>query len=55
MKSVSQRLVHMREKFYVVCEVCKENLGDYRPFFAQKHLTKYSDHKEYSVKVKMQR
>jgi hypothetical protein len=36
---------------YVICDVCKENLGDYRPFFAQEHLKKYPTHKKYNVLV----
>jgi hypothetical protein len=34
---------------YVVCGVCGENLGVHRPHFAQEHLKKYSDHKQYRV------
>jgi hypothetical protein len=34
---------------YVVCGVCRENLGVHRPYFAQPHLRKYPDHKKYNV------
>jgi hypothetical protein len=34
---------------YVVCDVCGENLGEHRPYFAQEHLRKYPDHMKYSV------
>ena len=34
---------------YVVCGVCGENLGVHRPYFAQEHLRKYPDHKQYRV------
>ncbi len=34
---------------YVVCGVCAENLGAHKPYFAQEHLRKYPDHKQYRV------
>jgi hypothetical protein len=34
---------------YVVCGVCGENLRVHRPYFAQEHLRKYPDHKQYRV------
>jgi hypothetical protein len=35
---------------YVICDVCGENLGEHRPYFAKEHLRKYPNHKSYSVK-----
>lgn len=38
---------------YVLCDTCGENLGDYRPFFAEGHLKEYPEHKQgFSVLVK---
>jgi hypothetical protein len=34
---------------YVVCGVCGKNLGVHRSYFAQEHLRKYPDHKQYRV------
>jgi hypothetical protein len=34
---------------YVICDVCKENLGDHEPYFAQEHLQKNPDHRKYIV------
>jgi hypothetical protein len=34
---------------YVTCDVCGENLGDHKPYFAKEHLQKNPDHRKYSV------
>jgi hypothetical protein len=39
----------MASNEYVVCDVCGENLGAHKPYFAKEHLQKYPDHTRYSV------
>jgi hypothetical protein len=45
-------MIEFDENQYVVCNDCGENLGTYRPFFANAHREKYPDHKSFTVKIK---
>jgi hypothetical protein len=38
---------------YVECDVCKENLGDYRMYYAKEHLVQHPDHLSHSIRVKV--
>jgi hypothetical protein len=38
---------------FVECDVCKEHLGDYKPYYAKKHLKMHPDHRSYSIRVKV--
>jgi hypothetical protein len=40
------------DDYHVVCDICNENLGDYRMNFAQEHLKKHPHHNKYNVKIK---
>jgi hypothetical protein len=51
---IEAQLRYQAANFYVVCEICGEDLGDHRPYFAREHLQKFSEHKKYSVRVKGQ-
>lgn len=42
----------INENQYVICEICGENLGMHRPFFANEHRKKYPDHDSFIVKNK---
>ena len=36
----------MASKHYAECDVCKEQLGDYKPYYAKEHLKMHPDHRE---------
>ena len=37
---------------YCKCDMCGENLGDYKPYFAEEHLQKYPKHFSFSILCK---
>ena len=43
------QLEYMAKTFHVICGVCKQELGDYKPYFAQEHLSKHPEHKRYEI------
>lgn len=34
---------------YVICNMCGENLGKYREYYAEEHMKKYPDHKSHMI------
>ncbi len=39
----------MASNEYVIRDVCRENSGDHKPYFAKEHLTKHPDHTKYNI------
>jgi len=38
--------------FCVQCEICGEDLGNLRAYFAQEHMKKCPEHRKYSILVR---
>ena len=42
----------LEQTHYCKCDDCGENLGDYKPYFAEEHVKKFPNHRNFSVLTK---